>query len=67
MAGAFAGAIWNIMINVTAQANSKPAATISAPLAAAAGLPGEDGAALATCTGAGLWTSARVLALALTR
>ena len=49
VAGACAGAIWNIY--VSAQANSKPAATIS--LAAAASLPAEDvDAALAT--GAGL-------------
>ena len=48
VAGALAGAVWNIY--VSAQANSKPAATIT--LAAAAGLPGEDDAALAT--GAGL-------------
>lgn len=48
IAGAFAGAAWNVY--VSAQANSKPTATIS--LAAAAALPGEDDAALAT--GAGL-------------
>jgi hypothetical protein len=52
VAGAFAGAIWNI--NVTAQANSKPAAAISCSLATAASLPAEDDAALATSTGAGL-------------